>query len=37
MYACWYPVGSPEYRERRDHLDAESITVGAGVAAELAS
>ncbi len=22
MYACWYPVGSPEYRERRAELDA---------------
>ena len=37
VYACWYPVGSPEYRERRDQLDAEAITVGAGVAAELVS
>jgi peptide/nickel transport system ATP-binding protein len=37
VFACWYPVGSPEYRERRTHLDAEAITVGAGVAAELVS
>jgi peptide/nickel transport system ATP-binding protein len=23
-YACWYPVGSPEYHERRRHLTATS-------------
>jgi peptide/nickel transport system ATP-binding protein len=27
-YACWYPVGSPEYRERRADLGRELVTVG---------
>ena len=25
-YACWYPVGSPEYRETRERLDAAVLT-----------
>jgi oligopeptide/dipeptide ABC transporter ATP-binding protein len=25
-YACWYPVGSPEYHERREQLDAAALT-----------
>jgi peptide/nickel transport system ATP-binding protein len=29
LYACWYPVGSPEYRERRKVLGKEDlVTVG---------
>jgi peptide/nickel transport system ATP-binding protein len=29
LYACWYPVGSPEYRERRKALRKEElVTVG---------
>ena len=28
LYACWYPVGSPEYHERRAELDAEPVTIG---------
>jgi peptide/nickel transport system ATP-binding protein len=24
-YACWYPVGSPEHRERRAELDAAAV------------
>ena len=29
LYACWYPVGSPEYRERRKDLGKEDlVTVG---------
>jgi peptide/nickel transport system ATP-binding protein len=27
-YACWYPVGSPEYKERRSDLGKELVTVG---------
>jgi hypothetical protein len=27
VYACWYPVGSPEFEER----DAELVFVGHGV------
>jgi peptide/nickel transport system ATP-binding protein len=27
-YACWYPVGSPEYKERRADLGKELVTVG---------
>ena len=27
VYACWYPVGSPEYHERRRELDAEPVSV----------
>jgi peptide/nickel transport system ATP-binding protein len=27
VYACWYPVGSPEYHERRAELDAEPVAV----------
>ena len=27
MYACWYPVGSPEYHERRAELDAQPVTI----------
>ncbi len=27
IYACWYPVGSPEYHERRAQLDAEPVSV----------
>jgi oligopeptide/dipeptide ABC transporter ATP-binding protein len=39
VYACWFPVGSPEHRERRAELDrdAASLTVGAGVDAGLVS
>ena len=39
MYACWYPVGSPEYRERRAELGstAAALNVGAGVDAGLVS
>ena len=35
VYACWYPVGSPEYHERRAELDADPSTSpsDAGVAA----
>jgi peptide/nickel transport system ATP-binding protein len=25
VFACWYPVGSPEYRERRAQLDAQKL------------
>jgi peptide/nickel transport system ATP-binding protein len=25
LYACWYPVGSPEYRERRKELGKEDL------------
>jgi hypothetical protein len=25
LYACWYPVGSPEYRERRKALGKEDL------------
>ena len=33
LYACWYPVGSPEYRERRKDLGKDGIDlVTAGVA-----
>jgi peptide/nickel transport system ATP-binding protein len=29
LYACWYPVGSPEYHERRKELGKEDlVTVG---------
>ena len=32
VFACWYPVGSPEYHERRRELDAALVgaPVGAG-------
>ncbi len=32
VFACWYPVGSPEYHERRRELDAAPVgaPVGAG-------
>jgi peptide/nickel transport system ATP-binding protein len=26
-FACWYPVGSPEYQETRARLDAEKVEV----------
>jgi peptide/nickel transport system ATP-binding protein len=29
LYACWYPVGSPEYHERRRELDEAPVSVGA--------
>jgi oligopeptide/dipeptide ABC transporter ATP-binding protein len=29
-YACWYPVGSPEYRERRAKLDEAALTSAVG-------
>ncbi|MGH9270502.1 MAG: ABC transporter ATP-binding protein [Ilumatobacteraceae bacterium] len=29
LYACWYPVGSPEYHERRRELDEAPVPVGA--------
>jgi oligopeptide/dipeptide ABC transporter ATP-binding protein len=29
-YACWYPVGSPEYRETRERLDATALTQAVG-------
>ena len=29
VYACWYPVGSPEYHERRRELDEAPVPVGA--------
>jgi hypothetical protein len=25
LYACWYPVGSPEYRERRKELGRDEL------------
>jgi hypothetical protein len=25
-YACWYPVGSPEYHERRERLEAAATS-----------
>ena len=31
VYACWYPVGSPEYLERREALHAAPAAVAAGV------
>ncbi len=33
-YACWYPVGSPAYHERRAELDESVVAIGAGVDAE---
>jgi peptide/nickel transport system ATP-binding protein len=27
-YACWYPVGSPEYKERRSDLGKDLVAVG---------
>jgi oligopeptide/dipeptide ABC transporter ATP-binding protein len=32
-YACWYPVGSPEYHESRARLDAASSSRSAGAVA----
>ncbi|MBA3606695.1 MAG: ABC transporter ATP-binding protein [Acidimicrobiia bacterium] len=29
LYRCWYPVGSPEYHERRKELAREPVSVGA--------
>ena len=29
VFACWYPVGSPEYQERRRELDGSLVGVGA--------
>jgi len=35
LFACWYPVGSPEYRERRRELGrANRNLVGAGAEVE---
>ena len=36
-YACWYPVGSPAYHERRAELDESVVAVGAGVDVEQAT
>lgn len=29
LYACWFPVGSPEYHEARERIAATRVTVGA--------
>jgi peptide/nickel transport system ATP-binding protein len=34
LYACWYPVGSPEYDERRRELDEVRVAVAPGAAPE---
>ena len=31
LYACWYPVGSPEYLAARQRLDSVGVTVGTPV------
>jgi peptide/nickel transport system ATP-binding protein len=28
LYACWFPVGSPEYHEARERIAATRVTVG---------
>jgi len=33
IYACWYPVGSPEYKEIKERRQAEAEPVGAEAAA----
>jgi peptide/nickel transport system ATP-binding protein len=32
-YACWFPVGSPQYHERRAELDATAAATAASIAA----
>jgi peptide/nickel transport system ATP-binding protein len=29
LYACWYPVGSPEYFDAKQRLATTPVTVGA--------
>lgn len=28
LYACWYPVGSPEFAERDSEIQAQQVTIG---------